>query len=211
MIKVEFPLDQPFVESRIESKGLFSPSVQRAIGQAVLSHGDHSAAGNRPFLEGHLWPVVNVFLQATDELPEDEREDALVAAILHDTLEDDPNITSVQLSKSFSPRAIRWVRDLTRQAGYDHASNEEKLQLAREYMKELRNADKAPRLIKLADRLVNQYLMVESAQAMLLALKRYVVETEELFVPLATRTSGKFFKAIQNQLKVMKEVDKNNA
>lgn len=209
MFKVIFPYSEEMLVRELRVSGYFTDNVQKAMMQAKKSHAAHMAFGNRKFLEGHLWPVVHVFLQAIDEINASEREDALIASILHDSLEDDPMLTSTKLRAVFSERAVKWIGNLTRQANYDEATDEEKLRLAREFMKSFMNTDKPPRLIKLADRLVNQNLIVDSASDKPLTLNRYIIETEEMFLPLARNTSSNFLTEIGNALVKMKEVNKS--
>ncbi len=206
MIKVDIPESEKELQARLAELGLMTSNTKKALVQATESHKTQMTKDGASYLTDHLCPVVNVFLEVVDEIESSKQEDAVVAALLHDSLEDDPALTSQMLSKTISSRALLWVKCLTRQPEYHGASDSRKLELTKEYMSELANRDKAVRLVKLSDRLVNLHLILRIGVQRPERLQRYITETTEFFIPLAQKTSHQFVGSIQAQLAIMKKL-----
>ena len=63
-----------------------TPRLMRAIDTAAVSHRDHVRKGSGIPYVAHLYAVMHLVSQATGD------EDVLIAALLHDTLEDVPEV-----------------------------------------------------------------------------------------------------------------------
>jgi (p)ppGpp synthase/HD superfamily hydrolase len=106
--------------------------------------------------------------------PEVSREDALVAALLHDVLEDTP-VPRVTLERHFGARVLAIVEELTQDK---RLPREERIRLM---IAHAATISPAARAVKLADRLDNLIEMAVMDEAF---IRRYLRETHELLEAL---------------------------
>jgi (p)ppGpp synthase/HD superfamily hydrolase len=144
-------------------------ALDDAAAFATAYHGDQMRPSIEPvpYVE-HLIEVVDVLVHgagATDR-------DVLVAALLHDVVEDTP-CTEEEVRERFGPRVATLVAWVTK--GEDRAS----------YLRSLRDAPLDALLVKLADRVSNVQHLEQFARQ----VKRgsYYRETVEYILPLAKR------------------------
>jgi GTP diphosphokinase / guanosine-3',5'-bis(diphosphate) 3'-diphosphatase len=105
-------------------------------------------------------------------------EDALVAALLHDVVEDTP-VTAVEVERRFGSTVAQYVSGVTKPQRPAGMSKEE---FGRGYYPGLRAKPDAVRQIKIADRIHNLRELPSADRAF---QERYVVDTEELMKALA--------------------------
>jgi len=109
--------------------------------------------------------------------------DTVIAALLHDTLEDSDILTPEVLEYNFGARVARHVELLTKEIRIKDGPVREKID--KEYAERLHAAPVVCRIIKLADRLDN-------TRCLQFNLKRnpykYVVETTNHYLPMAEET-----------------------
>lgn len=144
----------------------------------------------------YMWHPSRVTKILLDELDIIE-SDVLVAALLHDTLEDSDILNSEVLEYNFGPYVSYLVETLTKEIRVDDGPLRE--QIDREYVQRLKNASEDCRIIKLADRLDN-------IRCLEFNLKRnpykYVKETSEHYMPMAEGSIN------MNMLYLLKELKK---
>ena len=131
----------------------------------------------------------------------------IVGALLHDALEDDPEFTEERCQKEFSDNILRIIKPLTKekQGTNRTLSQEEIFALNRKHVAAIEHAPENSKLIKLADRYNN--LSSVPAIAGTLKAQRYIRETEELFLPLAEKTSNFFYQKLKSKLEELKRMN----
>ncbi|ANE03879.1 HD domain-containing protein [Corynebacterium crudilactis] len=124
---------------------ILNKRLRFAINTAATAHRDHSRKGSGIPYVSHLYSVMFLLSQVTDD------EDVLIAGLLHDTLEDVPErYSAAQLEKDFGPRVLALVEDLTK---IEHPSWQVR---ADAYIEHLEfHASKEAVLISTADKLHN--------------------------------------------------------
>lgn len=88
---------------------MLTPRLMHAMNTAAIAHRDHARKGSGIPYIAHLYAVMHLVSQVTDE------EDVLIAALLHDTIEDVPErYSQEQLKADFGGHVAGIVRDLTK-------------------------------------------------------------------------------------------------
>lgn len=86
-----------------------SPRLMQAMNTAAVSHRDHVRKGSGIPYIAHLYAVMHLVSQVTED------EDVLIAALLHDTLEDVPDIyPETRMRAEFGGRVTDIVLGLTK-------------------------------------------------------------------------------------------------
>lgn len=86
-----------------------SPRLMAAINTASVAHRDHFRKGSGIPYVAHLYGVMYLLSQVTDD------EDVLIAGLLHDVLEDVPQVYSrEQMEKDFGSRVVEIVLGVTK-------------------------------------------------------------------------------------------------
>jgi len=143
--------------------------LARAVEFARLHHGDQRRKTGVPYLE-HLLEALEVLVEGAGIAS----PDVLVAAVLHDVVEDTP-VTLDEVSAEFGPRVAELVGWVTIPA---LGPGETKLA----YLRRLRDAPPDAVLVKLADRASN----VQTLRNLPLDQQRsYYEQTVSYIVPLA--------------------------
>ncbi len=187
----------------LERKGKLTELVLQALDQAKESHSKEIRRDGTPYLDGHVLPIA-YDLAVTLDLSDPDYEASLVAALLHDTVEDDPNFPPDRLLQSF-PSASRSVMLLTNHPfGHEPNFTEDwqKLDFNTQYITRIhQSGDRVAQLVKLADRFNNSQsaprdpsLVVTGPDDPDLESKavkqgRKITEMRELFLPMAQDVS----------------------
>lgn len=143
--------------------------LARAVEFARVHHGDQRRKTGVPYLE-HLLEALQVLVEGAGIA----RPDVLVAAVLHDVVEDTP-VTLDEVSAEFGPRVaelVGWVTIPALGPGETKSA----------YLRRLRDAPPDAVLVKLADRASN----VQTLRNLPLDQQRsYYEQTVSYIVPLA--------------------------
>ena len=143
--------------------------LARAVEFARVHHGDQRRKTGVPYLE-HLLEALQVLVEGAGIA----RPDVLVAAVLHDVVEDTP-VTLDEVSAEFGPRVaelVGWVTIPALGPGETKSA----------YLRRLRDAPPDAVLVKLADRASN----VQTLRNLPLDQQRsYYAQTVSYIVPLA--------------------------
>ena len=147
--------------------------IQRALKVAKHYHRHQQRKSGEPYYE-HPLRVANQLLDHTKD------EDVIIAALLHDTLED-TEYNSYQLTGMFGENVCRIVQQVTHLYGRD-TRPKVKLGKADTLQRLIKEGQRDALLVKLFDRLDN----MQTLQAQPLA-RQYVIakETRDLFLPIA--------------------------
>lgn len=133
---------------------MYSYRIEQAIRAAAVLHKDQLRKGSMPFpYITHLTAVAMTLLDYTDD------EDVVIAAFLHDTLED-TDYTVDELEEDFGGR----VRELVETVSEPMSTSENKLTWSEKkaaYAKQLKKGPKEAALIAAVDKMHNFRTMVE--------------------------------------------------
>ena len=131
----------------------YSYRIEQAIRAASILHKDQTRKGEVPYpYVTHSFAVAMIVSDYTD------KEDVIVAALLHDTLED-TDYTEEEIHEDFGPTVSDIVRALTR----PKMSEETPWAVTRKaYLKQLKDAHEDTLIVAAADKLHNMRTMVEA-------------------------------------------------
>jgi GTP pyrophosphokinase len=146
--------------------------LAQAVQYATEQHGDQRRKTGVPYLE-HLLEAVQILVQGAGV----RDPDVLVAAVLHDVVEDTPR-TLAEIAAAFGPgvaELVRWVTKPEPRPGEDATAVREA------YLRRLRLAPPDAILVKLADRLSNVQTLRNLAPD---RQRAYYAQTVEYIIPL---------------------------
>jgi (p)ppGpp synthase/HD superfamily hydrolase len=131
----------------------YSYSIEQAIRASTILHKDQVRKGAIPYpYVTHIFAVAMIVADYTD------KEDIIVAALLHDTLED-TDYTPEELREDFGGTVLTMVESITR----THTDqNESWLTMKKQYIKQLKNAPHDALIVAAADKIHNMRSMVET-------------------------------------------------
>ena len=133
---------------------MYSYRIEQAIRAAAILHKDQVRKGSVPYpYITHLMAVSMMLLDYTED------EDVIVAALLHDTLED-TDYTVSELQEDFGGK----VRDIVESLSEPRGKDGERLSWAekkKEYAKQLKKAPDEALMISAADKAHNMRTIVE--------------------------------------------------
>lgn len=184
----KIPVSEIEIVDNLKTISFYTAMIQDALDTARSSHGSQKTKDGSSFLENHLFPVVADTLSNYDG---DKNENIIVIALLHDVLEDDPEMSEDKLSELFPEYIVESVKTLTR-----HEPEVSKQQ----YMQKIAESDYETRIVKLADRIVNLELVERLRNSHPKKFDNYITETKELFLPLAELTSPPYLQRINTKL-----------
>jgi guanosine-3',5'-bis(diphosphate) 3'-pyrophosphohydrolase len=120
--------------------------IARAVEFATAHHGDQRRKTGVPYLE-HLLEALQILVEGAGVTS----SDVLVAAVLHDVVEDTP-CTPADVAAEFGPRVAELVGWVTIP---DAGPGEDRQAVRQAHLRRLRDAPRDARLVKLADRMSN--------------------------------------------------------
>jgi (p)ppGpp synthase/HD superfamily hydrolase len=130
----------------------YSYRIEQAIRAAAILHKDQVRKGEVPYpYVTHTFAVAMIVADYSND------ENIIVAALLHDTLED-TDYTEAELSEDFGPTVCEIVRSMTKQP----EEEESWLSTKKKYVKQLKDAPKDALLVAAADKIHNMRSMIEA-------------------------------------------------
>jgi (p)ppGpp synthase/HD superfamily hydrolase len=133
---------------------MYSFRIEQAIRAAAILHQDQLRKGAAPVpYVTHLFAVAMLVAEYTEE------EDTVVAALLHDTLED-TDYTAAELQEDFGGPVRELVEALT-EVHYQEAGQVPWRERKARYAKQLKQAPEAALLVAAADKIHNMRTLVE--------------------------------------------------
>ena len=120
----------------------------------------------------------------------------IAAALLHDVIEDSPQVNKEVLGNEFGEMVADYVSMLSK----NKVPGLTKLQVKQAYYKKLRNAPWEVLGIKIADRLDNIRLIKDNPYKE--KIPRYVKETRKIYIPIAE----KYFPVVADEMKEILQI-----
>ncbi len=182
LVEGDVSVDRDELEAVVRELDLWSASVPEALALAVQVHETQRRAGGGPYLEEHVYPItvaVARFLAGRDRAG---ARDAVVVALLHDTIEDSTTVTGDLIEARFGHGIARRVNLLTKPEKRPGTSSEETEGAEERYVRGIREADFATRAIKVLDRLNNLAAVHQRDRE---RRRRYLDETRQYYLDLA--------------------------
>ncbi|QDY81366.1 bifunctional (p)ppGpp synthetase/guanosine-3',5'-bis(diphosphate) 3'-pyrophosphohydrolase [Streptomyces qinzhouensis] len=162
-------------ELAVRAPEVSAQHLGEALAFAEEAHGDQMRPAGEPYVE-HLLEVVEILVSGAGV----RDEDLLVAAVLHDVVEDTDR-TAGEIGERFGSRVEKWVDWVTKPAPEAHEDPAEVRDL---YLLSLRSAPPEVLLLKLADRFSNVQRLDTHPRPE--KRRSYYRETCRYLVPLAT-------------------------
>jgi (p)ppGpp synthase/HD superfamily hydrolase len=139
-----WPDAEPGLRRRLPAE--VTAEIARAVEFAAAQHGDQRRKTGVPYLE-HLLEAMQILVEGAGVTS----SDVLVAAVLHDVVEDTP-CTLAAVAAEFGPRVAELVGWVTIP---DPGPGEDRQAVRQAHLRRLRDAPRDARLVKLADRMSN--------------------------------------------------------
>jgi (p)ppGpp synthase/HD superfamily hydrolase len=131
----------------------YSFRIEQAIRASAILHKDQVRKGEIPYpYVTHTFAVAMIVSDYTD------KEDVIIAALLHDTLED-TDYTRDELLEDFGGTVLTLVESVTRQEAKE---SENWMEVKKQYVKKLKNAHPDALIVAAADKIHNMRSMVEA-------------------------------------------------
>ncbi len=131
----------------------YSYRIEQAIRASAILHKDQVRKGEVPYpYVTHTFAVAFIVSDYTDN------EDILIAALLHDTLED-TDYTREELNEDFGAAVLKIVESVTRPEALE---GESWVDAKKKYLKQLREASEEALIVAASDKIHNMRSMVET-------------------------------------------------
>ncbi len=131
----------------------YSFRIEQAIRAAAILHKDQIRKGEVPYpYVTHVFAVAMIVADYTNN------EDVIIAALLHDTIED-TDYTSEELNEDFGHTVLEIVMSITRK---DTDASDSWVEQKKKYVKQLKEASQESLLVAAADKIHNMRSMVEA-------------------------------------------------
>ena len=161
-----------------------NPLIISALEIAQTGHKDQLRDNGGSYLEEHIYPIaLSVLKRYTDD---SKLETLLCCALLHDVLEDSDYKES-DMRERVGNEITDIVKNLTKseEENASGLSEDIKMEMNGRYLKRVINSNRETIIIKLEDRLQNLSCITKKSHLIKLEkYKRYIIETEKLFIPL---------------------------
>jgi (p)ppGpp synthase/HD superfamily hydrolase len=132
-----------------------SPILEKAFLQAEASHIMQKRLNGKPYLEQHIYPVVSDLIDYCNASGVICREDLIVAALLHDVLEDDKKVTKREFIRKFGLKVYLLVHPITKKFTAHQLNDIDRILMNSDYWKNITKSSIYCILIKLADKTNN--------------------------------------------------------
>jgi len=205
-MKVPYTTKGRLVKS-IKNFSAMTPLIRRAIAQAVKTHKNQARDDGGPYLEQHIYPIaIDIINYYKSEYPDDKVPENLIAgALLHDTLEDDTEITKKQFIKLFGEEVYGIVHPLTKPEHDPGMSQKDMIALNKSLWINVISKGGYCLLIKLADRTNNMESFYAFKNLDFPKFYRYMQEVEEQYLPYAKKNNDYFYKRLFDVISELKK------
>ena len=161
-----------------------SNRIKKAIAVAQKAHKIQLRDGGGNCLTEHIYYLASLIY--SDYKNDPRIEDLVIVSLLHDSVEDG-GISLLEIRKIFGERVSEIIELLSKQNDKEVKTQEEKYIINQNYLLSL-SSDKEAVLVKLYDRLANiNCINEESISLKPDKYRRYLLETKNLFIPLAKK------------------------
>lgn len=174
--------DERHLRDQLRQLGLLSPKIEGAIARAGEVHGQQRRDDGTPYVEEHVYSIASAVCDyvAQRGWPNEQAEEAVAIALLHDTLEDSDSLAVEALPEQFGTAVARGVAALTKGKKSDFASPEER---EAAYFEGVYAAPPVAKVGKVFDRLNDLSCIHKSTPE---KRQRCLEETRRFHVPLAS-------------------------
>jgi len=179
--------------------------VVKALNQSIRSHYGQKRDDGASYLEQHIFPITKSIIEYCDELGTLPTPELIAGALLHDTLEDDEELTDEDFFASFGEDLFEIVKPLSKPDYNSYpgeTKKEKKKALNKEYYAIIESAPNESKIIKLADRLNNLLCIHLSPKQG--KMDFYIEETEEFYLPFAKKLSEYYYDMIKPVIENLK-------
>lgn len=180
---------------------LLKKNVIRALNIAYNTHKDKKRDNGTPYLEEHIYSITKSIIDRYKEDP--MLEDMVITALLHDVVEDNPEITVSSIQDEFGDHIAENIRLLTKEEPdlniRKQLSQEEKHAINVKYINKISNSEKEVRVIKLEDK-INNAICTQHPEINIPKYTRFTQELSELILPLADKTDPYYSERIKAEI-----------
>lgn len=162
-------------------------TIKSALEIAQKAHKDQLRDNGSSYLEEHIYPIALSIINRYKN--SDNLITLLACALLHDVLEDS-EITESEMRKIMGDEITEIVKVLTKspKENAEGIPQSKKMVMNGIYLKRVINSTQESIILKLEDRLQNLTCITEESHLIKPEkYKRYIIETEQLFIPLAKK------------------------
>jgi (p)ppGpp synthase/HD superfamily hydrolase len=192
----------PFVSKetlleKLASLDLLTDKIKEALKYADAAHKNQKRDQGNAYLEEHIYPIAMGIIERYQNDP--DLENIVILGILHDVLEDDPNVVHQDIEDDFGKDMLADLLLVTKkpQENTSKLSQEEKRAVNVSMLNNLKSASRKAQIVKLEDRL-NNLSSFEKADTP--KYQRYVEEVRALFIPFADQTMPSYVNLFEEQL-----------
>ena len=170
------------LENQLQQSHILSQQIQLALQYAERAHKDQKRDQGNPYLEEHIYPIAVGIANRHQGDP--DLENMVTLGILHDVLEDDPNVLPQDIERDFGKDMVADLFLVTKRPedNTSKLSQEETRAINANMLLKLERGSRRARIVKMEDRL-NNLSSFESADRP--KYQRYIEETRNLFIPFA--------------------------
>ncbi|MFA7253070.1 MAG: HD domain-containing protein [Patescibacteria group bacterium] len=181
-----------------------SPLFKKALLQAKKSHKEQKRDDGKPYLEEHIYPVTLDL--AANFAGRENLESLLAGALLHDVIEDDAKMNDQRFIDQFGIEIYGIIKPITksREDNSEKLTQIEKRAINEKIIRRLKQAPEESCLVKLSDRANNLECSLCLKELNPAKFERYIKETEDLYLPLASNTNDYYYNRLK---KILKELD----
>src|SRR3989344_1607678 len=170
-----------------------APLIMKALKQANQSHKNHSRSNKQPYLTEHIYPVA---IMTANYYGDSVTDEVIAAALLHDVLEDDPEMNDDKFRSLFGDKVYTTVKVLTKPDGEDWRA------INKKYFKQLGNGSRDAKIIKVMERIDNLYWAHTFGEKL---IEQYIDETENFYLKLAQEVDSELYKEMKKLLEKLKK------
>lgn len=176
----------------------YSYLIKKAFKQAHQSHHNQLRDNGENYLTEHIYPVVVSVCAHNSK--NDNLENLVITALLHDVVEDDNLVELKDIEDSFGPTIAEFINLLTKRKIDNNAKlpQDEHIKINKSVVDNLMDANIIPRIIKVEDRLNNISCIPVPNNP---KFQRYLFETELNFIPLASTIDSIYVDLLTKQIK----------
>ena len=142
------------LNEKINSANLSSNKINKALKIAQKAHCNQYRDDGEPYLTQHIYPIVSAIIEKFADSP--KAEDLIITSLLHDVLEDAPQISKATIKRTFGGTVFGYLKLLTKPyTETDGLSDTAKEKIQKEMFFKISSADDVVKIVKVEDRINN--------------------------------------------------------
>ena len=160
----------------------WSDRVPAALALAEEVHGKQRRSDGGPYLEEHIYPVTAAVAEYLIRVDPTDVADAVLIAILHDTIEDSPTLNEQMIAERFADTVALGVAALTKPSKRGGKSGDATAEDEERYVARVARSALPVRVVKVFDRLNNLAAVHQRPPD---KRQKYLAETRANYIDLA--------------------------